>query len=492
MIVQHITGLIHQAIKSKLIEKEDRIYVRNQVMNLLNLDSFPEEVESPTVDTIPNILDKIISYAVEHDVIEDVLDEKEILAANIMNCLIEKPSIINKRFNEKYRQSPVKATDYFYNLSKNSNYIQMNRIKKNISYRAKSPYGDMDITINLSKPEKDPEQIKRERAMKRNVNYPKCLLCKENEGYTGRTGHPARANHRIIKIPLLGENWYLQYSPYSYYNEHSILLSEEHRDMKIDRDTFMRLLTFTDKFPHYFIGSNADLPIVGGSILSHDHYQSGRYEFTMTKAGDALTFELNNFPKIRASILKWPVSVIRLKGEQIDDLVNAADHILNTWCNYSDEHANILAFTEDTPHNTITPIARHRNGKFELDLALRNNRTSDRYPLGIFHPHEDVHHIKKENIGLIEVMGLAVLPARLKDELSEIKKFILDESNNVAEYHDEWAKQLKSKYGIITDEKRAEKIIQDELGSKFVKVLEDVGVFKERSAIERFIVTLNK
>ncbi|WP_068675161.1 UDP-glucose--hexose-1-phosphate uridylyltransferase [Oceanobacillus sp. Castelsardo] len=492
MIVQHIAGLIHQAIESNLIEKEDNIYVRNQVMNQLNVESFPETVENPTADTIPNILEKVISYAVEHHVIEDVLDEKEILTANIMNCFMDKPSIVNEKFNEKYKQSPVEATDYFYNLSKNSNYIQMNRIAKNISYQAASPYGDMDITINLSKPEKDPEQIKRERAMKRDVNYPKCLLCKENEGYTGRTGHPARANHRIIKVPLLGENWYLQYSPYVYYNEHSILLSEEHRDMKIDRDAFTRLLTFTEKFPHYFIGSNADLPIVGGSILSHDHYQAGRYEFTMTNAEDAFTFPLTNFPEIDASILKWPLSVIRLKGEQMDHVVNAADHILNIWRHYSDEDADILAFTEDTPHNTITPIARHRNGKFELDLALRNNRTSDEHPLGIFHPHEDVHHIKKENIGLIEVMGLAVLPARLKDELAEIQNYLLGERCNVAAYHQEWAKQIKSKYGLVTDEEQAEKIIQDELGHKFVRVLEDAGVFKERQAIDRFIATLNK
>ncbi|WP_156290646.1 UDP-glucose--hexose-1-phosphate uridylyltransferase [Oceanobacillus salinisoli] len=492
MIYQHIAGLIQQAIESELIEKEDSIYVRNQVINLLHLDSFPKEVETSTVDTIPNILENIITYAVEHNIIQDIFDEKEILTANIMNCFIDRPSVINQKFNEKYKQSPVEATDYFYDLSKSSNYIQMNRIAKNISFKVKSPYGDMDITINLSKPEKDPKQIKLEQAMKRDVNYPTCLLCKENEGYAGRIGHPARANHRIIKIPLLGENWHLQYSPYVYYNEHSILLSEEHRDMKIDWDTFKRLLTFTEKFPHYFIGSNSDLPIVGGSILSHDHYQAGRYEFTMTKAEDAFAFELNKFPEIDASILKWPISVIRLKGDQIDRLVTAADYILNTWRHYSDPSAHIRAFTETTPHNTITPIARYRNGRFELDLALRNNRTSDEHPLGIFHPHEDVHHIKKENIGLIEVMGLAVLPARLKDELTEIQKYLLGEPSNVADYHHEWAEQLLSKYRNITDTMQAGKIIQDELGSKFVKVLEDAGVFKERAAFERFIATLNK
>ncbi|MGM0903645.1 MAG: UDP-glucose--hexose-1-phosphate uridylyltransferase [Bacillota bacterium] len=491
MIYQHIAGLIHQAIKTELIEAADSIYARNQVMYLLELDSYSEQVGNPTMDTIPNILEHLISYAVEQNVIDDVLDEKEILTANIMNCFIARPSVINQTFNEKYNQSPEAATDYFYNLSKNSNYIQMNRIAKNISYKVETAYGTMDITINLSKPEKDPEQIKREREMKQNLNYPKCLLCKENEGYVGRTGHPARANHRIIQIPLLGENWYLQYSPYVYYNEHSILLSEQHRDMKIDRNTFERLLAFTDKFPHYMIGSNADLPIVGGSILSHDHYQAGRYEFAMAKAEDVLSFELNRFPEISASILNWPMSVIRLKGKQIEDLVHATDDILTTWRGYSDEGADILAFTNKTPHNTITPIARYRDGKFELDLVLRNNRTTEEHPLGIFHPHADVHHIKKENIGLIEVMGLAVLPPRLKDELEEVQTFLLGETKQVADHHQEWANQLKLKYGAVHDTKEAEEIVRDELGRKFVRVLEDAGVFKERLAFERFIEALN-
>lgn len=492
MIYQHIAGLIHQAIQTELIEAADSIYARNQVINLLELASFSEQLGNPTMDTIPNLLEHLISYAVEQNIIDDVLDEKEILTANIMNCFIARPSVINQTFNEKYNQSPEAATDYFYNLSKNSNYIQMNRIAKNISYKVGTAYGTMDITINLSKPEKDPEQIKREREMKQNLNYPKCLLCKENEGYVGRTGHPARANHRIIQIPLFGENWYLQYSPYVYYNEHSILLSEQHRDMKIDRNTFERLLAFTDKFPHYMIGSNADLPIVGGSILSHDHYQAGRYEFAMAKAEDAFTFELKRFSEISASILKWPMSVIRLKGAQIDELVHAADDILTTWRGYSDEGADILAFTGKTPHNTITPIARYRDGKFELDLVLRNNRTTEEHPLGIFHPHADVHHIKKENIGLIEVMGLAVLPPRLKNELEEVQTFLLGETTQVADHHQEWANQLQVKYGIVSDKKQAEEIVRDELGRKFVRVLEDAGVFKERLAFEKFIKALNK
>ncbi|MCF3942883.1 UDP-glucose--hexose-1-phosphate uridylyltransferase [Oceanobacillus alkalisoli] len=492
MIYNHIEGLIEQALKIDLIEAADLHYVRNQVIHLLGLDSYPETIDNPTIDTIPNILGNIIIYATRHGVIENVFDEKEILAANIMNCFVARPSVINHTFQQKYEASPTAATDYFYNLSKNSNYIQMNRIKKNISFQAETTYGEMDITINLSKPEKDPEQIKREREMKQTGNYPKCLLCVENEGYTGRTGYPARANHRIIQVPLLGENWYLQYSPYVYYNEHSILLSEEHRDMKIDRDAFKRLLTFTEKFPHYFIGSNADLPIVGGSILSHDHYQAGRYEFSMMKAEDAFTFHLKDFPEVTAAVVKWPMSVIRLKGEELDSLVQAADHVLQTWRNYFDPDANILAFTDDTPHNTVTPIAKYRDGKFELNLVLRNNRTSKEHPLGIFHPHADVQHIKKENIGLIEVMGLAVLPPRLKDELQAIQENLQGKSCNIATHHHTWAEQLKEKYPQVANEKEAEEIIHQELGQKFARILEDAGVLKDQPAFERFIETLNK
>ena len=491
MIFRNLAGLIQKALETKLIETADFNYVRNKVIQLLGIDSFPEEAIVPIEDTIPNLLEKIIAYAVEQGVIADILDDKEILSAKVMDCFVARPSVVNAIFNEKYNESPVEATDYYYNLSINSNYIQMNQIKKNISYKVDTPYREMDITINLSKPEKDPEQIQRERMMKQTSNYPKCLLCKESEGYTGRTGYPARANHRIINVPLKGEDWYLQYSPYVYYNEHSILLSKEHRDMKIDKNTFERLLQFTNKFPHYFIGSNADLPIVGGSILSHDHYQAGCYDFAMTLAEDAFTFTLNAFPEVNASVVKWPMSVIRLKGTKQETLVLAADHILQNWKNYSDELADIIAFTDGTPHNTITPIARNRDGVFEIDLVLRNNRTTDEHPLGIFHPHADVHHIKKENIGLIEVMGLAVLPPRLKDELNEINAYLLDETSSVAMYHQEWADQLKLKYGSITDFKQAEKILHQELGKKFVRVLEDAGVLKNLEAFERFINKLN-
>ncbi|MGB6408882.1 MAG: UDP-glucose--hexose-1-phosphate uridylyltransferase, partial [Planococcus donghaensis] len=472
MIYQHLAGLVHQALQCSLIEKDDIDYVRNQVLYLIGLESYPNEKIEPTSDTIPNLLEHLIAYAVEQGVIGDVFDDKEMLSANIMNCFVARPSVVKALFNEKYRESPIAATDYFYALSKNSNYIQMNRIHKNISYQTDTPYGKMDITINLSKPEKDPEQIKREREVKQTLHYPKCLLCKENEGYAGRTGYPARANHRVVKVLLTEENWYLQYSPYVYYNEHSILLSEEHRDMKINRLGFERLLAFTDLFPHYFVGSNADLPIVGGSILSHDHYQAGRYEFAMTRAEDAFGFTLAAYPELTASVVNWPMSVIRLKGQDISRLVDAADDILQTWKTYSDKSANVLAFTDDTPHNTITPIARKRNGLFEIDLVLRNNRTTAEFPSGIFHPHEDVHHIKKENIGLIEVMGLAVLPPRLKEELAEIEAFLLGQPHQVAPFHNEWAEHLKAQYGTLSGVEEAETVLQKELGKKFVRVLE--------------------
>lgn len=490
MIYEDIAALVQQAITEKLIEPADEIYARNQVMQLLQLPSFPEINSADTERTIPDILEAITSYAIKEGIIADVLEEKEMLSANIMNCFIARPTVVNEQFYKKYNVSPIEATDYFYQLSKNSNYIQMNRIKKNVHFKTETKYGNLDITINLSKPEKDPEQIRREREMKQALDYPKCVLCIENEGYAGRTGHPARANHRMIRVPLGAETWYFQYSPYVYYNEHSILLAEEHRDMKISKEAFARLLAFTDIFPHYFIGSNADLPIVGGSILSHDHYQAGRYDFAMSNAAEAFPVTLGDFPDVHAAVLNWPLSVIRLKSEQKAQLLDAADHILQTWSRYSDEHAAIQAFTGDVAHNTITPIARMRDGKYELDLVLRNNRTSAEHPMGIFHPHADVHHIKKENIGLIEVMGLAVLPARLKEELVELEKELLGQDAIVDPIHQHWAAELKETYGTIESASEAKNIIQHELGKKFVRVLEDAGVFKEKDAFQRFLHTL--
>ncbi len=493
MIYQQLSRLIKQALTIGFIEEHDQIYVRNQVMHLLNLTNFPEDTIPSIEDSIPNLLESIVEYAARHQVIEDIFEEKEMLAASIMNCFMARPSDINRTFYAKYEQSPQAATDYFYQLSQNSNYIQLKRIQKNIHFKTNTPYGKMDITINLSKPEKDPKEIKRERELKQDLNYPKCVLCIENEGYAGRVGYPARANHRVIRVPLLKENWYLQYSPYVYYNEHSILLAEEHRNMKIDKQAFERLVQFTEMFPHYFIGSNADLPIVGGSILGHDHYQAGNYKFAMAQAEDAFTFALDPFKHVLCSVLKWPLSVIRLQSKNKEQLIAAANFVLESWKGYTDESASIYAFSNNISHNTITPIARlHTNGVHELDLVLRNNRTSDEHPMGIFHPHADVHHIKKENIGLIEVMGLAVLPARLKEELAEIKKYLLDEACHIADYHQAWSKQLKETYGSIKDKNEALSIIMEELGKKFTKALEDAGVFKNKEQFLRFINSLNR
>lgn len=492
-IFTRMDQLIDQAIQAALINERDRVYCRNQILGMLNMDFFIESNQDQTNKSIPGLLNDILEYAIENEVIADVLDEKEVFCANIMNCFLSKPSEISDKFYQLYQKGPEEATNYFYQLSKDSNYIQTERIAKNIHYQTTTKYGDLDITINLSKPEKDPEQIKRERQMKQTINYPKCLLCAENEGYVGRTGHPARSNHRIIGLELADEDWFFQYSPYVYYNEHSIVFSKEHRPMTITKGTFERLTSFVEQFPHYFVGSNADLPIVGGSILSHDHYQAGNYTFAMTKAEDEFTFDLEQYPDIQAAVVRWPMSVIRLRSENRTSLVDAADLILKNWRAYSDSSVDILAYTEDTPHNTITPIARMRDGNFELDLVLRNNRTSEKHPDGIFHPHQDVHHIKKENIGLIEVMGLAVLPPRLKEELEAVQAFLVDGKTNVEEYHQVWANDIKHKYKDIT-KTNVESIVHDELGKKFVTVLEDSGVFKSNSrgkaAFKRFLLSL--
>jgi UDPglucose--hexose-1-phosphate uridylyltransferase len=490
--------LVEHAVTLEMIQPVDKIYARNQVMSFLGLIDFPKHlVKNQEIDQkIPDLLDELVQFAVQEGVIEDLLDEKEILNSKIMNVFMPKPSDVNKAFYEKWEMNPAKATEYFYELSRNSNYIQTNRISKNINYKAETPYGALDITINLSKPEKDPKEIAREKDRKTvSAHYPRCLLCIENEGYAGRIGHPARSNHRMIRLELTDEPWFLQYSPYVYYNEHCIVLSAEHRDMVIDRGTFERLLEFVGKFPHYFVGSNADLPIVGGSILTHDHYQGGNYEFTMARAHEEISFTLPSYPSLKAATIKWPMSVIRLKGKEKNKLIDACEYILEKWKMYSDETADVIAYTGDTRHNTITPIARMRDGLYEVDLVLRNNRTSDEHPLGIFHPHADVHHIKKENIGLIEVMGLAVLPARLKSELEEVEKYLLDQPNSIEPYHIPWADELKGKYKEPLSDAFVKEIIQKEVGSKFLRVLEDAGVFKRdqkgQKAFTKFIESLN-
>ncbi len=491
MVTHYIERLIDLAIETELITARDRIYARNQMLGLLDLQTFTAPDETDTAATIPDCLKALLDDATSRGVISDALDEREQLDAKIMDTFLSKPTEINATFKQLYDEDPTKATDYFYALSQNSHYIQTERIAKNIQYERHTSFGKVDITINLSKPEKDPKQIKREREMKQDVKYPQCLLCIENEGYPGRTGHPARSNHRVIDVDLDNEQWYFQYSPYVYYNEHSIVFCAEHRPMVISEATFTRLLAFVEQFPHYFIGSNADLPIVGGSILSHDHYQAGRYSFGMTEADDLFTFTLDSFPEVKASVVNWPMSVIRLTHKDKAPLIKAGGHILTTWRDYSDEAADIFAYTDETPHNTITPIARMRDGHYELDLVLRNNRTTDEHPDGLFHPHQDVHHIKKENIGLIEVMGLAVLPPRLKPELDEMKAYLLG-AETIEAHHKAWADELKQTETITKD--NVDAVVDQALAEKFVRVLQDSGVFKSnntgKEGFKRFLARL--
>ncbi len=408
-----------------------------------------------------------------------------------------RPSEVIKTFQEYYGQDAQKATDYYYKLSCDSDYIRRYRIKKDVKWVTSTEYGDLDITINLSKPEKDPKAIAAARNAKQ-AGYPKCLLCRENEGYAGRVNHPARQNHRIIPVTIQNDTWGFQYSPYVYYNEHCIVFNGQHIPMKIDRGTFCKLFDFVKLFPHYFVGSNADLPIVGGSILSHDHFQGGHYEFAMAKAPVEKTFKVTGFEDVEAGIVKWPMSVIRLKAADSDRIIELADKILNRWRSYTDEDAFIYANTDGEPHNTITPIARKRGEYFELDLVLRNNVTTEEHPLGVYHPHAGLHHIKKENIGLIEVMGLAVLPARLKEEMELLKKAILEgqdlHKDEVLEKHADWVDEFKAAYEKI-DASNIDDIIQKEIGIVFMQVLTDAGVYKRdeagRQAFDRFTQSLN-
>lgn len=495
--MQLVQQLLNKAINIQLLNVDDEIYVRNQIMGLLEIKQMEPFFGLESEEDLPDLLEKLVDYACAEGIIENYLDEREILASRVMNTMLPLPSEVNHTFYQNYRESPKQATDYFYRLSQSSNYIQTKRIEKNIHYQVPTEYGEMDITINLSKPEKDPRQIALERKKgKAESAYPTCLLCVENEGYIGRVGHPARSNHRLIKVKVPRETWYLQYSPYVYYNEHCILLCKDHRDMKISRDTFERLLAFIEQFPHYFIGSNSDIPIVGGSILTHDHYQGGQYDFAMAKAEEEFSFTWSVFPQIECAIVRWPMSVIRIRSSEKAELIDAAELILETWKTYSNPELEIYAETAGNRHNAITPIARKRNGQYELDLVLRNNRTSEEHPMGIFHPHAEVHHIKKENIGLIEVMGLAVLPARLDEELQAVGSYVLDESENIAEHHREWADQLKTIYHNQLSSKTVEEIIKKEVGKKFLQTLEDAGVFKRdqegRQGFQEFIQILTK
>ncbi|MCR3758293.1 UDP-glucose--hexose-1-phosphate uridylyltransferase [Clostridium felsineum] len=494
MINFEINRLLNFSLKKGLIYEEDKIYSSNMLAGLFKLDNFYFEEVNEALDTATPILENLLAYAVENNFIADTTTERDLFDTQIMNCVMPRPSEVIKAFNTKLKESPECATDYYYNLAIASNYVRKDRINKNMTWKTATEYGDLDITINLSKPEKDPKDIMRARLFK-STSYPKCLLCKENEGFYGNINHPARQTIRIIPLELNKNNFFMQYSPYTYYNEHCIILNSEHIPMKINRTTFGNLLAFIDILPHYFAGSNADLPIVGGSILSHDHYQGGRYTFAMEKAPIEKAYSIKGYEDVKIGRVKWPMSVVRISSTDKNKLIDLAEHILNTWRNYSDEEHDILSHSENEPHNTITPIARRRNDEYELDLVLRNNRTSEKYPLGIFHPHNEVHHIKKENIGLIEVMGLAVLPARLKTELALIKENLISNKADISTIeqiskHSDWYKYLLTTYENITEE-NADDILQREVGIKFLEVLTNAGVYKRDSsglsAFDKFI-----
>ncbi len=495
MINYEINRLINFAMQQRLIKEDDIIYSTNMILGVLKLNEFDPKEVNEILETPTPILENILDYAANQNLIANTVTERDLFDTLIMNCVMPRPSEIIDKFNELYKISRKKATEYYYNLSIASNYIRKDRIDKNIVWKTATEYGDLDITINLSKPEKDPRDIAKAKLIK-SSSYPKCLLCKENEGFYGTINHPARQTHRIIPLDFSkGQKYFLQYSPYTYYNEHCIILNDEHVPMRICRDTFKNLLIFTDILPHYFAGSNADLPIVGGSILSHDHYQGGNYTFAMEKAPIEKKYTIPDYEDIEVGRVKWPMSVVRISGNDKNKLLDLADHILSSWRNYSDESVNIINHTKDEPHNTITPIARKKDNKYELDLVLRNNRTSPENPLGIFHPHNEVHHIKKENIGLIEVMGLAVLPARLKEELNILKKYLItntaDISNDeIVSKHSDWYMYLIGKYLTISHE-TVDDVLRQEVGLKFLEVLSHSGVFKRDEvgsvAFDKFI-----
>ena len=486
-----VSELIKYALRTEIIEKTDIAWAQNSLMQVFSMDSL-EVVELSEERPLNEILADALDGAYEAGLINsrgvvtcDLFDTK------IMGALMPRPSEVISKFRTLYQQDPALATDYFYALSVNSNYIRADRVSKDLKWKTPSEYGDIHISINLSKPEKDPNAIALAKSLPQ-TDFPKCALCHENEGFAGTLTKAARQNLRQIPFNMAGEDWYLQYSPYVYYNEHCIALSAEHKPMSINRESFAKLLGFVTEFPHYFIGSNADLPIVGGSILSHDHMQGGRYVFPMELAGVKKAISFAGFEEIEASIVKWPMSVIRLSGKDTAKLVDLSDKILKAWRGYSDEDADVFAFTNGEPHNTITPIARRRGENYELDLVLRNNLTTDEHPLGLYHPHAERHNIKKENIGLIEVMGLAILPARLKTEMAELRESILL-GKEVSGIHKNWFESFKNRYSFT--EENTEVILQSEIGNTFVEVLRDAGVYKDTDdglvKFERFIDFVN-
>ncbi len=510
MIQNDIRNLVAYGLETGLVLPEDEIYTVNRLLELFQLDEIDDADDEKKVNqksvnqneeaavnpeiNLENILRSMLDYAVETGLIEnDNIVERDLFDTKIMSVLMPRPSEVIRTFQNYYQSSPEKATEYFYKLSCDSDYIRRYRIVKDQKWVTATEYGDLDITINLSKPEKDPRAIAAAKKAKQS-GYPKCLLCKENEGYAGRINHPARQNHRIIPITIQGEQWGFQYSPYVYYNEHCIVFNGQHVPMKIEHNTFCKLFDFIKQFPHYVVGSNADLPIVGGSILSHDHFQGGCYEFPMAKAPNEWEFVMKGFEDVKAGIVKWPLSVIRLSARDTERIISLADKILNAWREYTDEDAFIYAQTQGEPHNTITPIARKKGDCYELDLVLRNNITTKEHPLGVYHPHANLHHIKKENIGLIEVMGLAVLPARLKDEMENVKAAMLENrdlrQDELLEKHALWVEEIQKKYDTI-EESSIDSILQQEIGLVFEQVLTDAGVYKRtpegRAAFRRFL-----
>ncbi len=493
-----ISRLLEYGLQRGLIAPEDKAYAANRMLALLGLREFEPQPVEEELHTPVEPLERLCQFAAEAGLIEpDTRDGRDQFDTELMNCLMPRPSQVVREFYSLYEKDKQAATDYYYQLARSSNYIRVDRIEKDRMWTAPTPYGDLVITINLSKPEKDPKAI----AAAKNApqsGYPKCALCRENEGYLGSANQAARGNHRLIPLELGGEPWFLQYSPYVYYNEHCIVLSHEHRPMKVSRQSISRLLEFVTFLPHYFVGSNADLPIVGGSILTHDHFQGGRYEFPMAKAPIREKVCFPGFEDVEAGIVHWPMSVIRLRGKEAQRLVDLADKILTAWREYSDESAEILAYTEGTPHNTITPIARRRGEDYELDLVLRNNRTTPEHPLGLFHPHAEYHHIKKENIGLIEVMGLAILPPRLLTETGLLEQALKDPAQAQEimarpemEKHQSWYEELKAAGAGEGDTQRA---IQESIGVIFGKILGNAGVYKDteegREAFRRFCSSL--
>ena len=496
MIYEAVAKLMQYGRTTGLVAAEDEIYVTNQVLEALNLSEYEKPEQIPEDVELEDILKEITDYAVSRGMIEDSVVYRDLFDTKIMGKLVPAPSTVIANFNELYQEGPKCATDYFYKLSQDSDYIRRYRIKKDQKWLTSTEYGELEITINLSKPEKDPKAIAAAKTAKQS-GYPKCLLCKENEGYAGRVNHPARENHRIIPITVNDSPWGFQYSPYVYYNEHCIVFNGQHTPMKIERNAFIKLFDFVKLFPHYFLGSNADLPIVGGSILSHDHFQGGHYTFAMAKAPIEKHVTIPGYEDVEAGIVKWPLSVLRIRHKDEKRLIDLASHVLEVWRGYTDEAAFIYAETDGEPHNTITPIARKVGEMFELDLTLRNNITTEEHPLGVYHPHAEYHHIKKENIGLIEVMGLAVLPARLKEELELLEEYILEgkdvASNEKIEKHADWVQEFLPKYTDINKDNIHE-ILQKEVGNVFVHVLEDAGVYKcteeGRAAFMRFIEKL--